>query len=221
MLHDCIAYIDAVEGKISLFDVPLHYRLKDAAQRGRDFDLRTIFDGSIVGERPSHAVTLVDNHDTQPGEALESWVGDWFKQSSYALILLRRDGYPVVFYGDYYGIGGANPVGPKKSLIDPLLYARYHRAYGDQDDYLDDPQAIGWVRKGVPDIERSGCAVIICNAEGRSKEMYVGRQRAGEVWVDLTNNRSEGLTIGEDGFACFPVNGGSVSVWALPEASLA
>ena len=47
--------------------------------------------------------------------------------------------------------------------------------------------------------------------------MFVGESQAGEIWVDLTNNREGEISIEEDGFATFPVNGGSVSVWALPE----
>ena len=35
--------------------------------------------------------------------ALESVVEPWFKPLAYALILLRRDGYPCVFTADYYG----------------------------------------------------------------------------------------------------------------------
>ncbi|WP_326244457.1 alpha-amylase domain-containing protein [Weizmannia sp. CD-2023] len=31
--------------------------------------------------------------------------------------------------------------------------------------------------------------------------------------MDATGNRQEKVTIGEDGYAGFPVNGGSVSVW--------
>jgi hypothetical protein len=42
-----------------------------------------------------NAVTLVDNHDTQPLQALEAPVEDWFKPIAYAFILLRKDGYPA------------------------------------------------------------------------------------------------------------------------------
>ena len=38
------------------------------------------------------------------GQALQSFIEDWFKQAAYAIILLRDTGYPCVFYGDYYGI---------------------------------------------------------------------------------------------------------------------
>ena len=49
---------------------------------------------------PFHAVTLVANHDTQPLQALEAPVEPWFKPLAYALILLRENGVPSVFYPD-------------------------------------------------------------------------------------------------------------------------
>ncbi|OAB47245.1 alpha-amylase [Paenibacillus antarcticus] len=216
-LSECQQFLDTIDYKIDLFDVSLHYKLRAASEAGKSFDLRTIFKDTLVSSHPQNSVTFVDNHDSQPHEALESWVKDWFKQSAYALILLRQDGYPVVFYGDYYGIGGSEPQAGKQAAIDPLLYARYHKAYGKQEDYFDHPNTIGWVRQGVEEIERSGCAVVICNGDNGEKRMCVGEHHAGEVWVDLTNTREESITIEEDGFATFPANGGSVSVWAYPE----
>lgn len=216
-LEDCRRFLDSIDYHIDLFDVSLHYRLQAAGAAGKDFDLRTIFDETLVSSHPMNAVTFVDNHDSQPNESLESWVQDWFKQSAYALILLRKDGYPVVFYGDYYGIGGEQPIPGKQQAIDPLLYTRTHKAYGDQEDYFDHPNVIGWVRKGVAEFARSGCAVIISNGDEGTKRMAVGEERAGQTWVDLTGNRQDRITIGDDGFAEFPVNGGSVSVWAEPD----
>ncbi|MBC8079845.1 MAG: alpha-amylase [Gorillibacterium sp.] len=211
------AFLDTINYAIDLFDVALHYKLHAASREGNKFDLRTIFDGTLMKTHPTQAVSFVDNHDSQPGKALDSWVQDWFKQSAYALILLRQEGYPCVFYGDYYCIGGDHPSEGKKNAIDPLLYARYHKAYGNQEDYFDHPNTIGWVRLGAPEIERSGCAVVISNGENGDKRMCVGIERADEVWVDLTGTYTKRITIGKDGWATFPVNGGSVSVWALPE----
>lgn len=215
-LAACRQFLDTVDYRIDLFDVSLHYKLYSAALAGRSFDLRTIFNDTLVQSHPGNAVTFVDNHDSQPHESLESWVGDWFKQIAYALILLRRDGYPVVFYGDYYGIGGPSPIPDKKAAIDPLLYARYHKAYGEQEDYFDHANTIGWVRRGIKEISGSGCAVVVANGDNGEKRMNVGKDRAGEVWVDFTRTRKEEITIGPDGWAVFPVNGGTVSVWALP-----
>ena len=219
-LFACQTFLENVEYKLQLFDVPLHYKFHEASNAGADFDLTTIFDDTLVQTNPEHAVTFVDNHDTQPHEALESWVEDWFKQSAYALILLRKDGHPCIFYGDYFGIGGETPIEGKTEAIDPLLFARFKKAYGEQEDYFDNPNLIGWVRRGLEELERSGCAVLISNRDDGGKRMFVGEDRAGEVWVDLTGTRDEHIQIEEDGFANFLVNGGSVSVWALPEEEL-
>ncbi|PLS03298.1 alpha-amylase [Neobacillus cucumis] len=213
-LEACRKYLDHVDYNIDLFDVALHYKLCQASNEGRDFDLTSIFEDTLVSSHPGHAVTFVDNHDTQPQESLESWVQDWFKPSAYALILLRQDGYPCIFYGDYYGIRGPEPAEEKQEILDSLLDARYHKAYGDQQDYFDHPNTIGWVRLGIKEIEHSGCAVVISNGDEGEKRMYVGEQKAGETWIDLTNSRNEEILIEEDGYATFPVNAGSVSVWA-------
>lgn len=216
-ITECQEFLENMDFKIDLFDVPLHYKLHTASLEGSNFDLTTIFADTLVQLHPQHAVTFVDNHDTQPNESLESWVEDWFKQIAYSLILLRKDGYPTVFYGDYYGINGDEPVDGKKEAIDPLLYARKRKAYGEQDDYFEDSNLIGWVRHGVQHIEKSGCAVIISNKEDGQLKMFVGEHRAGETWIDLTNTRNEEIQIDEDGFGEFTVTANTVSVWGLAD----
>ena len=65
--------------QFSVFDSPLHYNFNDAANAGRNYDIRKIWDGSVVKSRPVDAVcvpvplpepecllccsTLVDNHE--------------------------------------------------------------------------------------------------------------------------------------------------------------
>lgn len=70
-----------------------------------------------------------------------------FKLLAYALTLLRKDGRPSVFYGDIYGILGGNhstPVAPPCNVQIPLLTrARKLYAYGEQEDYFDQPNCIG------------------------------------------------------------------------------
>ena len=83
--------------------VSAHYNFHVASTSGDSYDLRQIFDNTLVQQQPALAVTLVDNHDSQPLQSLESIVESWFKPLAYALIILRRDGYPCIFYGDYYG----------------------------------------------------------------------------------------------------------------------
>ena len=204
-------FIDASNQEIQLFDVSLHYRLAEAGHKGRDYDLTHLFDDTLVATNPFRAVTFVDNHDSQPGESLESWVADWFKPLAYALILLRRDGLPCLFYGDYYGIVG----GPtsKKAQLDPLLFARKALAYGEQADYFDHPNVVGFVRMGDNEHSHSGVAVVLSNGDEGTKRMAFEPERAGESFFDVTGNRAELITLDAQGAATFTVNGGSVSVW--------
>ena len=60
--------------------------------------MRTIFNNTLVAENPNSAVTFVDNHDTEPGQALQSWIDDWFKPLAYSLILLRKGGIRIENY---------------------------------------------------------------------------------------------------------------------------
>lgn len=97
-------YIEKTEGELSLFDVPLHYNFYQASHSDGNYDMSKILDGTLLKENWGKAVTFVDNHDTQLGQALESWIPTWFKEIAYSIILFNRNGYPCIFYGDYYGI---------------------------------------------------------------------------------------------------------------------
>lgn len=77
-MNDLDAHIES-NGQIHLFDVPLHYNFAQAGKEGGSYDMRTIFDGTLVKSSPESAVTFIDNHDTQPFQDLESYVEPWFK----------------------------------------------------------------------------------------------------------------------------------------------
>jgi alpha-amylase len=213
-LDELNAYIDKVEGSMRLFDVPLHYALLAASQAGSAFDLRTIYDGSLVARHPLLAVTFVDNHDTQPGSSLESWVEPWFKPLAYALILLRRDGYPCLFHADYFGHEGnveGEPALPShKHLLDAMLDARIKYNYGDQHDYFDHPSCIAWLRSG--DAEHPGAmAIVLSNGEAGSKRIKTGKPNA--TFIDCTQHDHEPIATDEHGSAEFRCPPGSLSVW--------
>lgn len=82
---------------------PLHYNFHWASKAGSDYDMGSILNKTLVKENPLLAVTIVENHDTQPLQSLESLVESWFKPLAYAIILLRDQGYPCVFCADYDG----------------------------------------------------------------------------------------------------------------------
>ena len=205
-------YIEKTQGCMSLFDVPLHYNLYRASISNGDYDMRQIFDGTIVKTNPDKAVTFVDNHDTEPGQALESWVLDWFKPLAYALILLRKDGFPCVFYGDYYGIP-EKEVTPKDDILRKLLALRKYYAYGEQYDYFNDKNVVGFTRLGDYEHHDSGLAVVMSDARGGGIQMNVGKKLANTVFYDCTGNLSETVYVDNDGNGIFYCKDGNVSVW--------
>ncbi|GAA6007384.1 uncharacterized protein JCM10292_005519, partial [Rhodotorula paludigena] len=212
------AYLDRFPEQMSLFDAPLHDTFKEAGDAGENFDLRQIWDGSLVQKRPVDAVTLVCNHDTQPTQALEAPVATWFAPLAYSLILLRGDGYPCVFAGDLWGCNSDPKVDPINQLGD-LIRARKEFAYGPTRDYWDHANCVGWVREG--DKDHDGCAVVICNGTGEGeKRMQLpgGDEHKGEVWVDLLGWYQGEVTIEDDGWANFKCPSKSVSVWTKKDA---
>ncbi|HMH21865.1 MAG TPA: alpha-amylase [Puia sp.] len=217
-----LKYLEATEGRMSLFDAALHRNLVVASNGGKDYDLRTIFNDTLVDVRPELAVTVVGNHDTQPLQALEAPVEQWFKPLAYALILLREKGYPCIFYTDIYSAtytdkghdGQDHEIFlPACENIDKLLQARKSFAYGNQRDYLDHSNCIGWTREGDPEHPGSGLAVLLSNGDEGRKKMEVGKGHAGKVFREYLGKRLDAVTIDEEGWGEFQVEAGSLSVW--------
>lgn len=214
-------YMDATEGRMSLFDASLHHNLHRASKVGKDYDLTKIFEDSLLTTVPAKAVTVVDNHDTQPLQALQAPVDKWFKPLAYALILLRQDGYPSVFYPDLFGCsywdkgddGNDYEIFLDKiDELETLLKIRQHHAYGTQRDYFDHPNCIGWTREGN---EMEGIAVLMSNGENGFKPMEVGKKYAGQQFKDALGKIPDAITINEDGWGDFTCAAGAVSVWLL------
>jgi alpha-amylase len=219
-------FIHETEGKIDLFDAPLHLNFYKASKAGNQYDLRTIFDNTLVKMLPTFTVTLVENHDTQPLQALESVVEAWFKPHAYALILLRREGYPCIFHADYYGATYRDKgrdgnqyeitMASHKAIIDSLLDARQNHAFGDQIDYFDHPNTIGWTRLGDQQ-HPGGLAVVLGNGDRGVKWMHTAAPEC--AYVDITGHVADVVTTNSAGWAEFSCNPSSVSVW-VPRSSV-
>ena len=159
----------------------------------------------------------MDNHDTQPGQALVSFIPAWFKPLAYALILLRDAGLPCVFYGDLYGIPH-DRIQPVPGLV-RMIKIRELYAYGKENLYFDDPSVVGFTREGDAEHPDSGAAVLLTDSVAGSKRMYVGKQHAGKLMTDVVGGNTETVAVGGDGWAEFRVNGGAVSVWVFEKAA--
>ena len=211
-VNKLLAYLENAKECMSLFDVPLHYNLHNITVSSGAYDLSQVFQGTLTEADPVHSVTFVDNHDTQPTQALESCIEEWFLPHSYALILLRAEGYPCVFYGDYYGLD-AREGRNIQPLIDQMLKARRHRMYGECHSYFDDFDVIGWTFEGEARKKNSGLAVILSDKDAGEKKMFVGQSHAGETWKDLSGAVEEPVVIDEEGNGVFRCNPASVSFY--------
>jgi alpha-amylase len=138
------------------------------------------------------------------------------------LILLRREGYPCVFIADYEGATyeDCGSDGEKhqvempsfKDLIETMLKLRSSHLEGEQHDYFDHPNTIGWSFSG-----EKALAVVLCNGEDGSKMMETGLPST--EFVDCTGNISERIKTDEKGFGDFPCRGESLSLWVRSEDS--
>ncbi len=217
-------FIEVTGGDVLLFDAPLHYNFSAASKQGNRYDLRRIFDNTLVQHQPVLAVTLVENHDSQPLQSLESVVEAWFKPLAYALILLRSEGYPCIFYADYYGAHYKDKgrdgneyeiwLDSHKWLIDKFLFVRQTYAYGAQYSYFDHANTIGWTRLG-DEAHPGGMAVVLSNGDAGTKWMEIGQPN--RTYIDITEHIQEPVTTNAEGWANFCCRAGSVSVW-VPQA---
>lgn len=206
------SYLYETRYNTDLFDVALHFNLERASSDSENYDMRKIFDNTLIQEHPTIAVTFVDNHDSQPGQSLESFVEPWFKKIAYGLILLRKDGYPCVFYGDYYGISGENPIDGQKNMINQLLNIRKNYAYGEEETYLENEKLIGWVRLGTDEHPKS-LAVLISTGDMATLPMFVGEDQIGKIYVEITGESENEVEIDENGYGAFEVGPGSLACW--------
>jgi len=219
-------FLKATDGNLMLFDAGLHYSFAAAGREEKAYDMRTILDGSLVKDHPDMAVTLVSNHDTQPLQSLESVVEAWFKPLAYAIILLRRDGYPCIFFPDYYGAEyrGIGKDGHEydikmpshKWLIDHFLGVRRTYAFGEQNDYFDHQNCIGWTRTGNAE-HSGGLAVLLSNDADSAKSMNTGSPDV--TYGDVTEHIKETVTTNGEGWGEFKCKGRSVSVWVPVDQS--
>ncbi|EGE86848.1 alpha-amylase [Blastomyces dermatitidis ATCC 18188] len=218
-VRELLEYLGRMDYLVSLFDAPLVHRFSQIS-RTAGADLRRVFEGTLVKHEQKHAVTFVMNHDTQPSQSLEEPIEDFFKPLAYALILLRKEGHPCLFYGDLYGMCGGCQGILKPSCNDrlaDLALARKLYAYGRQRDYFDKRNCIGFVRLG-DSAHPDGLACVLSNGPADTKRMYVGKAHAGSVWTEVYGYCRSRVKIDSRGYGVFGVVSRNVSVWVREDA---
>lgn len=104
------------------------------------------------------------------------------------------------------------------SNLNSFIKARKHFAYGEQRDYWDHPQCVGWVRTGDAQ-HPDGCAVVLCIGQGEGvKWMEVGKEHSGKKFTDVLGWQQGEVTINEDGWGEFKCPPSSCAIWTSKDA---
>jgi alpha-amylase len=240
-LHSYITRLSACgpfPQQVALFDFPLRFKFAAAGWEGQAYDLREWNRGTLLAEQPALAVTMVECHDYEWGRGYRTQVEEWIKPLAYAFILLRRGGYPVVFFPDYYGSRDlwehkGQPAG--RSYLDLLLKLRKQFALGDE-RYYDSQSVAGWVRMGGVPGARGAMAVVINTAASGVGSVWMNTGRFNKRFYhlatiktrgtrgpdnfqvvgqryDLYGDKAEGLWTNGSGEAAFVADAGTVSIW--------
>ena len=209
-------YLNQVDNCMSLFDVPLHFNIREMSYADGNYNMANIFNNTLLQRRPAQTITFIDNHDSQPGQSLESFVNVWMKQVAYALILLHKDGVPCLFYGDLYGIPCTRNIPIPR--LRTMVRVRHDYAYGEQHDYMDHYDVVGWTREGDAEHPNSGLALLLSDKRPGKKRMYVGKHFAGRRFKDCLRKVREDVIIDGEGYGEFTVQGFSSAVWVTEEA---
>lgn len=195
---------------MNLLDVALHFHFQQISENPENSDLRQVFNDTVTAQEPRFACAFVDNHDTQPGQALQSWVQGWFKPHAYALILLHQCKYPIVFYGDYYGIPH-DGIGRVEHL-DEMVWIRRNLLSKDIVDYSNasDGSMLCWMASGEHPV------VVIMSIGDWKQATIEDLSIANKTFVDLGSADHKIFTSesGRADFTCLPRG---CSVYVLEE----
>jgi alpha-amylase len=94
------------------------------------FDMRRLNHAGLVGINPFMAVTFVENHDVDRSDPI---VTD--KMMAYAYIL-TAEGYPTVFWKDYYNYNLKSQIDPLIKIHETLASGPTKVLYADGDIYV-------------------------------------------------------------------------------------
>ena len=200
--EDIDGWLDGVRAvtdqQIAAFEFPLRYKLKDVCDKLND-DLRNLTDGeSVSAARPFNAVTFVENHDMRGNEVVND------KMLGYSFIL-TGDGYPCIFWWDYFNCEFARPGSPNG--IDALIAAHHKHAGGESSVLHADPDLYIMQRGGTE--AQSGLVYVLNNLGSQwsgtqTKTKWVNQRFKPVAWDGHDTAQPDERTTDGDGNAELP-----------------
>ncbi len=182
------SYLDSTENKVSAFDFPLYYTLRDVCNSDGSYDLRNLANPAflgVMGNRPYQSVTFIANHDTD--EIITN------KMMAYAFIL-TSEGYPCVFWKDWQNPALKTPINVLVDVHNRFAKGSTTILYSDEDIYIAQ-------RNGDP-----GC-IIALNDGTEWRGEYVQSKWSSSTLSDYTGQAFDEETNSE----------GWTEIWAPPK----
>lgn len=142
LVRDWVSNPNGMRGRVSAFDFPLRGLLCEMCNNAGSFDMSRLDHAGLAGIAPEHAVTFVENHDTDTGH------GPIFrnKPQAYAYIL-TSEGYPCVYWKDYSTDPGCYGM---KKILDNLVWIHEKLANGPTQRRWNDHDVFAYERLGGP-----------------------------------------------------------------------
>ena len=186
------------------FDFGLRFTLTAMCNNGSRWDMGQLDHPNFMGRDPAHAVTFIENHDTDL-----HFPAIWNKILGYAY-LLTSEGYPCVYYKDYATDPGCYGLKP---VIDNLVWIHENLANGQTLFRHKEYQFVVYERTGWPnllvglnnDMYNGWKTVTVQTGFGGNVQLHDYSGHAGDVWTDGQGNVTIGIPPNDNGhgYVCY------------------
>ncbi|MCX7568710.1 alpha-amylase family glycosyl hydrolase [Tumebacillus sp. DT12] len=189
----------AMGNRSTVFDFALRDELASMANSGGYYDMSRLDHAGLTGINPSQSVTWVENHDTDGHNPISK-----NKHLAYAYIL-TSEGYPTVFYKDYYNYG-------MKSTIDNLIWIHEKIASGSTQQRWKDGDVFAYERMGgnhlltaLNDNGSSARTITVQTGFGANVKLHDYAGRGADVWTNGSGQAT--ITIPANNYVAYSKDG--------------
>jgi alpha-amylase len=193
-----------MNGRSCTFDFSLRFMMQAMCNSANSWDMTQLDHAGFAGRDAMHAVTFVENHDTDLNSPVI-----WNKALGYAYIL-TSEGYPCVYYKDYSQDAGCYGL---KAALDPLIWIHENLADGPTVFRHKEFQFVVYERTGVPnllvglnnDITDKWKTVTVPTGFGPHVLLHDYTGHSGDIWTDGAGNVTLGIPPNSNGagYVCY------------------
>ena len=193
-----------MDGRASTFDFGVRFAVAGMCNNAGRWDMGQLDHLGLAGRDPAHAVTFVENHDTDLNSPVIA-----NKLLGYAYIL-TSEGYPCVYYKDYSTDPGCYGM---QDQISNLVWIHENLANGATQFRWKDFQFVVYERVGSPNLlvglnndpSNSWKTVTVQTGFGPNVQLHDYSGHAGDMWTDGQGKVTIGIPPNHNGlgYVCY------------------